>query len=138
MTPIGHPRRAPRPGLVVLSALLAAVLLLAQGPGQQPQAPPKEKEKEAKKEKPPSRIFSGKIALRSSRQESETATYGFKGVGDDGQVQKAALATQPTGLEYHKVEQMTIYQVPHEELLAFLEQAGLHTRGTAEKEKKNP
>ena len=138
MTPDRSPRQRARPGLVVLSTLLAAALLLAQAPGQQPQEPPKEKEKEAKKEKPPQRIFTGKIALRSSRQESETATYGFKGVGDDGQVQKAALGTHASGSDYSKVGQMASYQVPREELQAFLDQGGLHGRAGAPKEKKNP
>lgn len=138
MTPEPSPRQKAKPGLAILSMLLATALLLAQAPGQQPQEPPKEKEKEAKKEKPPPRIFTGKIALRSSRQESETATYGFKGVGDDGQVQKAALATHASGSDYSKVGQMAGYQVPPEELQAFLEKGGLRGRAGTPGEKKNP
>lgn len=137
MTNDNHPRPRVKPGFLLLSTLLAGVLLLAQGPGQQPQGPPKEK-KEEKKEQPPPRTFTGKITLRSSRQESETATYGFKGVGDDGTVQKAALATQASGSDYAKVGEMASYKLPSEELQAFLEKGGLHGRTGAPKEKKTP
>lgn len=134
MTTTAHPRRAARLGLAGLALLVAAALLVAQGPGQQSQAPPKEKEKEAKKEeKPRGRIFTGKIALRSSRQESETASYGFKGVGEDGRVQQAALATQPSGTDHSKLAQLAAYKLPREELHAFLRASGLHSRETEAK-----
>lgn len=138
MIPEPSPRQKAKPGLVILSTLLAAALLLAQAPGQQPQEPPKKKDEEAKKEKPPSRIFTGKIALRSSRQESETATAGWKGIGDDGSVQKAAMETPASSVHYDKVAQMASYQVPPEELQAFLEKGGLQARAGAPKEKKTP
>ncbi|MBI4466408.1 MAG: hypothetical protein HY656_03130 [Acidobacteria bacterium] len=131
-------RRAARPGLVLLSTLLAAVLVVAQGPGQQGQAPPKEEGKEGKKEekkaeKGRGRIFTGKITMRSSRQESETASYGFKGVGEDGRVQQAALGTQPTGQDHAKVAQLASHRPAREEIEAFLAQ--LRGEGTSERGK---
>ena len=46
------------------------------------------------------------VTLVSSRQESDTSGHGFKGVDEDGQVQKAVLASQPGGQDYQKVAQI--------------------------------
>lgn len=139
-------RRIPRAGLLLLGALLAAGLLLAQAPaqpdsGQQP--PPEEKKQDKKEEKPRKpesgkRVFTGKISLRSSRQEKETASYGFKGVGEDGRVQQAALNAQPSGEDWVKTNQLAAYQLPPEELAAFLAQGGLRPRGDAAPKEKKP
>ena len=120
-------RRTPRPGLLLLGALLAAGLLLAQAPGQQ-QPPPEEKKQEKKEDKPRKRVFTGKINLRSSRQESETASYGFKGVGPDGRMEQAALERQPGETDYIKVARLAIYQTKAEELAAFLAQGNLRAK----------
>ena len=120
-------RRTPRPGLLLLGALLAAALLLAQAPGQQ-QPPPEEKKQEKKEEKPRKRVFTGKINLRSSRQEKETASYGFKGVGPDGRMEQAALNAQPSGEDWVKTNQLAAYQLPPEELAAFLAQGNLRMK----------
>jgi len=129
-------RRVPRAGLLLLGALLAAGLLLAQAPAQQP--PPEEKKQDKKEEKPRKRVFTGKISLRSSRQEKETASYGFKGVGEDGRVQQAALNAQPSGEDWVKTNQLAAYQLPPEELAAFLAQGGLRPRGDAAPKEKKP
>ena len=63
-------RRIPRAGLLLTGALAAAALLLAQAPARQPL--PEEKKQDKKEEKPRKRVFTGKINLRSSRQETET------------------------------------------------------------------
>ena len=119
-------RRIPRAGLLLLGALLAAGLLLAQAPAQQP--PPEEKKQEKKEEKPRKRVFTGKINLRSSRQEKETASYGFKGVGPDGRMEQAALERQPGETDYIKVARLAIYQTKAEELAAFLAQGNLRAK----------
>ena len=119
-------RRIPRAGLLLLGALLAAGLLLAQAPAQQP--PPEEKKQEKKEEKPRKRVFTGKINLRSSRQEKETASYGFKGVGPDGRMEQAALNAQPGETDYIKVARLAINDVRPEELAAFLAQGNLRTK----------
>lgn len=120
-------RRIARPGLLMVGALLAAALLLAQTPGQQ-QPPPEEKKQEKKEEKPRKRVFTGKITLRSSRQESETASYGFKGIGPDGQVEQSVLAAQPTSDDYLKTARLSTHRPQADELQAFLAQGGLHTK----------
>lgn len=125
-------------GLIFLGALLAAALLVAQEGSKPAPAQPPEKEKQEKKEAKPRRTFTGKITLRSSRQESDTASYGFKGVGEDGGVQQATLNAQPGGEDHQKVARLASYQVPGEELQAFIHQGGLRAPGTPAKEKKNP
>lgn len=131
------PEPGPRGRIVplVLALLVAAVLL--QAASQQATPPPAESKKEAKEEKPSRRIFTGKIALRSSRQEKETAAAGFKGVGEDGRVQKAALEAQPGDAHRQKVTQLASLQLSREELLAFLQQGSLKVRA-GEKEEKKP
>jgi len=120
-------RRTPRPGLLLLGALLAAALLLAQAPAQQ-QPPPEEKKQEKKEEKPRKRVFTGKINLRSSRQEKETASYGFKGVGPDGRMEQAALNAQPGEMDVIKVARLAINDARPEELAAFLAEGNLRTK----------
>lgn len=119
-------RRSPRPGLLLVGALAAAALLLAHAPTQQP--PPEEKKQEKKEEKPRKRVFTGKINLRSSRQEKETASYGFKGVGPDGRMEQAALNAQPGETDYIKVARLAINDARPEELAAFLAQGNLRTK----------
>ena len=119
-------RRIPRAGLLLLGVLLAAGLLLAQAPAQQP--PPEEKKQEKKEEKPRKRVFTGKISLRSSRQEKETASYGFKGVGEDGRVQQAALEKQPGEVDVIKVARLAINDARPEALAAFLAQGNLRPK----------
>lgn len=121
-----------RPGLLLLlSLLLAASLLLAQGRGQKPDNPPADDKgkKEEKKEPASRRIFTGQLALKSSHQETATMGAGFKGVDENGQVQKDVLARQPTGADYQKLTQLASSQVPPEELAAFLQQGNLKKRG---------
>ena len=129
-------RRIPRAGLLLTGALAAAALLLAQAPARQPL--PEEKKQDKKEEKPRKRVFTGKINLRSSRQEKETASYGFKGVGPDGRMEQAALNAQPSGEDWVKTNQLAAYQLPPEELVAFLAQGGLRPRGDAAPKEKKP
>ncbi len=120
-------RRRPKPGLLLAGALAAAALLLAQTPAQQP-PPPEEKKQEKKEEKPRKRVFTGKINLRSSRQESETASYGFKGVGPDGRMEQAALERQPGETDIIKVARLAINDAKPEELAAFLAEGNLRAK----------
>lgn len=131
-------RQIAKPAGLLLAALLAAALLLAQAPGQQQQPPPEEKKEEKKEAKPRKRVFTGKINLRSSRQESETASYGFKGVGPNGQVEQAALEKQPGEADFIKLARLAIYQPKPEDLAAFLAQAGLPVRAGAPPQEKKP
>ena len=101
--------------------LLAATFVWAQGGGQPSQAPAAQQSQA----KPASRIFTGKISLVNSRQSAETAGAGFKGVGEDGQVQKAVLSTQPDAGIQQKVTQLAAFRVSDEELAAFLQEGGL-------------
>lgn len=110
--------------LALGSGLLAAGLVWAQGGGQRSQAPPAQQTQA----KPAGRIFSGKISLVNSRQSAETAGAGFKGVGEDGQVQKAVLSTQPDGGIQQKVVQLAAFRVSDEELAAFIQQGALRTQ----------
>ena len=107
--------------LALGSGLLAAGLVWAQGGGQPSQAPAAPQGQA----KPAGRIFTGKITLVNSRQSAETAGAGFKGVGEDGQVQKAVLSTQPDGGIQQKVIQLAAFRVSDEELAAFLQEGGL-------------
>jgi hypothetical protein len=119
-------RRRLRPGLLLL-ALAAAALLFAQAPGQQ-EPPPEEKKQEKKEGKPRKRVFTGKINLRSSRQEQETASYGFKGVGPDGRMEQAALERQPTETDVIKVARLAIHDAKPDELAAFLAEGNLRAK----------
>ncbi|MCI0403497.1 MAG: hypothetical protein L0212_08245 [Acidobacteria bacterium] len=123
--------RLVRPGLLLLSLLLAASLLLAKGQGQKPDKPPPDDKgkKEGKKEPASRRIFTGQVALKSSHQESATMGAGIKGVDENGQVAKDVLARQPGAEHYQKVAQLGSWQVPADELAAFLQQANLRRRG---------
>lgn len=110
--------------LALGGGLLAAGLVWAQGGGQRSQAPPAQQSQA----KPAGRIFTGKISLVNSRQSSETAGAGFKGVGEDGQVQKAVLSTQPDAGIQQKVVQLSAFRVSDEEVAAFIQQGGLRTQ----------
>jgi len=116
-----------RPVLWLVSLLLAATLLLAQGQGQKPDKAPKDDKgkKEEKKEPGSRRIFTGQVALKSSHQESATMGAGFKGVDQNGQVMKEALAREPSGDDYLKAARLSIGQPTPEDLAAFLGEAGL-------------
>jgi hypothetical protein len=118
-----------RVALVLLALLLVATVLLAQGAGQKGKKAP-EKGKQAQKEKPSKRIFGGRVTLVSSRQESDTAGHGFKGVDEDGSVQKAVLASQPGGGDYQQVAQMRESRASADELAAFLQEGGLRTQSS--------
>ena len=115
--------------LALVVGLVSTALLLAQEARQQAQPPAKEQEKKAEKQKAARRLFGGgKVTLVSSRQESDTAAHGFKGVGEDGRVTRAALTAEPSGEDFAKVTQMTSAQVSPEDLSVFLTEAGLRGR----------
>ena len=121
MTSRFFPRQSIRMLLALGGGLLAAALVWAQGGGQSSQSPPAQQTQTA----PGSRIFTGKITLVNSSQKAETAGAGFKGVGEDGQVQKAVLSTQPNAGIQQKVTQLAAFRVSDEELAAFLQEGGL-------------
>ena len=132
-SPSHHPGARRGLAWALAAVVLAAAVLLAQEAEQKRQEPPKKEDKKADREKAAGRIFSGKITLVSSRQEEDTAGHGFKGVGDDGQVTRAALKAQPGAKEHSLVAAMRSAQASPEELAAFLEQGNLKRRSTRQR-----
>lgn len=118
------PRQSKAMLLALGGGLLAAALVWAQGGGQSSQAPAAQQGQAASA----GRIFTGKITLVNSSQSTATAGAGFKGVGEDGQVQKAVLSTQPDASIQQKVTQLVAFQVSDEELTAFIQEGGLRRR----------
>ena len=110
--------------LALGGGLLAAAFVWAQGGGQSAPAPAGQ----PNQAQPGGRIFTGKITLVNSSQSAETAGAGFKGVGEDGQVQKAVLSSQPDAGIQQKVTQLAAFRVSDEELAAFLQEGGLRKR----------
>ena len=81
-----------------------------------------EKKPEEKKEEP---LLTKKVGLRSSRQTQDTATLGYKGIGEDGQVQKAALDAGIAVDGTQKAVAMASYTLPAGELDTFVKDGKL-------------
>ena len=75
----------------------------------------------------PAPLFGGSLNVKSSRQTKDTATLGFNGVDDNGQVQKSFLSATPNGTDSSAVQKMTSVVVNPAELDDFIQQGGLNT-----------
>jgi len=74
----------------------------------------------------PAPLFGGSLNIKTSRQTKDTATLGFNGVDDNGQVQKTFLAATATGDDTAKVQKLATYAVSTAELDEFIQQGGLN------------
>jgi hypothetical protein len=81
----------------------------------------------------PAPLFGGSLNIKTSRQTKDTATLGFNGVDDNGQVQKTFLASTATGDDTAKVQKLTAYAVSKAELDEFIQQGGLNPAAAAKK-----
>ena len=75
----------------------------------------------------PAPLFGGSLNVKSSRQTKDTATLGFNGVDDNGQVQKNFLSATPSGTDTSAVQKMAGVVVNPAELDDFIQQGGLNT-----------
>jgi|KBSMisStaDraftv2_1062788.scaffolds.fasta_scaffold59492_2 hypothetical protein len=81
----------------------------------------------------PAPLFGGSLNIKTSRQTKDTATLGFNGVDDNGQVQKTFLAATATGDDTLKVQKLASYAVSAAELDEFIEQGRLNPAAAAKK-----
>jgi hypothetical protein len=81
----------------------------------------------------PAPLFGGSLNIKTSRQTKDTATLGFNGVDDNGQVQKTFLASTATGDDTAKVQKLTTYAVSTAELDEFIQQGGLNPAAAPKK-----
>jgi hypothetical protein len=81
----------------------------------------------------PAPLFGGSLNIKTSRQTKDTATLGFNGVDDNGQVQKTFLASTATGDDTVKVQKLTTYAVSTAELDEFIQQGGLNPAAAPKK-----
>lgn len=89
-----------------------------------------EKKPEEKKDEP---LLTKKIGLKSSRQSQDTATLGYKGIGEDGQVQKAALDAGIAVDGTQKAAAMASYTLPAGEVDTFVKDGKLAATAPAKK-----
>lgn len=75
----------------------------------------------------PAPLFGGSLNVKSSRQTKDTATLGFNGVDDNGQVQKNFLSATPSGTDSSAVQKMASVVVNPAELEDFIQEGGLNT-----------
>jgi hypothetical protein len=81
----------------------------------------------------PAPLFGGSLNVKSSRQTKDSATLGFNGVDDNGQVQKSFLAATATGTDTSAVQKLAKTSVNNAELDEFIQQGGLNTSWPAKK-----
>lgn len=81
----------------------------------------------------PAPLFGGSLNIKTSRQTKDTATLGFNGVDDNGQVQKNFLASTATGDDTAKVQRLTTNAVSTAELDEFIQQGGLNPAAAPKK-----
>ena len=74
----------------------------------------------------PAPLFGGSLNIKSSRQTKDSATLGFNGVDDNGQVQKSFLSANATGADAAAVQKMSSNSVKIAELEEFIQQGGLN------------
>ena len=106
-------------------------------PGAQDQANSSQKtqqdqEKQQKKDKA-APLFGGSLNVKSSRQTKDSATLGFNGVDDNGQVQKSFLSAAANGSDTSAVQKLANAPVNNTELEEFIQQGGLNTNSPAKK-----
>jgi hypothetical protein len=87
----------------------------------------------AKNGEKPAPLFGGALTVKSSRQTKDSATLGFNGVDDNGQVQKSFLSATASGTDTSAVQKMARSSVSTAELDDFIQQGGLNTNAPAKK-----
>jgi hypothetical protein len=80
----------------------------------------------------PAPLF-GSLNVKSSRQTKDSATLGFNGVDDNGQVQKSFLSAAATGSDTSAVQKLASESVNNTELDQFIQQGDLNTNSPAKK-----
>lgn len=75
----------------------------------------------------PAPLFGGSLNVKSSRQTKDTATLGFNGVDDNGQVQKSFLSATASGADTSAVQRLASPAVTPSDLDEFIQQGGLNT-----------
>jgi hypothetical protein len=81
----------------------------------------------------PAPLFGGSLSVKSSRQTKDSATLGFNGVDDNGQVQKSFLSATASGPDTSAVQKMANTSVSNTELDEFIQQGGLNANPAAKK-----
>src|SRR5580765_990549 len=81
----------------------------------------------------PAPLFGGSLNVKSSRQSKDSATLGFNGVDDNGQVQKSFLSANASGADVSAVQKMASTTVNSADLDEFIQQGGLNTNAPAKK-----
>jgi hypothetical protein len=81
----------------------------------------------------PAPLFGGSLNVKSSRQTKDSATLGFNGVDDNGQVQKSFLSAYASGADISAVQKMANTSVNNAELDDFIQQGGLNPNAPAKK-----
>jgi len=81
----------------------------------------------------PAPLFGGSLNVKSSRQTKDSATLGFNGVDDNGQVQKSFLSAAASGSDTSAVQKLANVSVNNTELDEFIQQGGLNTNSPAKK-----
>jgi hypothetical protein len=81
----------------------------------------------------PTPLFGGSLNIKTSRQTKDTATLGFNGVDDNGQVQKNFLASTATGDDSAKLQKLAASAVTAGELDEFIQQGGLNPAAAPKK-----
>ena len=81
----------------------------------------------------PAPLFGGSLNVKSSRQTKDSATLGFNGVDDNGQVQKSFLSAAANGSDTSAVQKLANAPVNNTELEEFIQQGGLNTNSPAKK-----
>jgi hypothetical protein len=118
------------------AAFLAVTLALALPAGLAQQKQKDKKDQKQEEQKPaaqqpqqkkdePAPLFGGKLGLKSSRQEKDTATLGFNGLDEKGMVAKQFLEANPTVADEVKVQLLANTTVEREELIKFIQDGGL-------------
>ena len=87
----------------------------------------------AKSEAKPAPLFGGTLTVKSSRQTKDSATLGFNGVDDNGQVQKSFLAATAGGSDTSAIQRMARGSVNAAELNEFIQEGGLNPSAPAKK-----
>jgi hypothetical protein len=119
----------------LLFALLLACSALAFPLFQKEKKEPEKKqeqqktEEQKKQEQQPAPLFAGKGGLKSSRQEKDSATLGFSGVGPNGEVEQAVLNATPTSADQQKAYEMGKRGVAPDALQMFILEGQLNPQG---------
>lgn len=112
--------------LLLSTAAIAAALAQTQ---QKPQPQPKQatpgQQPQQQEDAQPKSAATAPVTVKSTRKPRDQASAGFKGLGDDGKVQDAALKATPGADAANKALQLSIYALPDAEVVAFIKEGNL-------------